>query len=373
MQLQLKFLIDFRNTEIESYSHYGPLFTKWLPDGENDAIEFTPHKRVKIKVWFERRGSIDKDGFVKFAYDQHGASSEAIARQGVLEAGPLLGRMTYEDISEKQKEILQECKKDDPEYIQLGKEIVNVFLWPHLSRVVRVLRITYGQYWLPDLLKWNSQDESLSAYAKNVLSLKWRFNETENWNDFEPDQHRSIVSLQSEISKDFSDYLTAEDWLKVPEMTKNGFDLIDELLFKAHEFLMKKEFKLALITAVTATELGLQEFFKGHFKEHEKLQKDLGFFDDLKARRTFFVVAGILKIEAKKIEKALAAIDARNGVAHDGVEPNSSDIENLKVLLECLSKILKKGPVKFPNANNGNAIQLNDASLENKKPIAEML
>jgi hypothetical protein len=59
--LLIRFKIELANPDFASYEpHYGPLFHRWLPDGDHDAIVLkTDDPNLELKVWFERRGFVE--------------------------------------------------------------------------------------------------------------------------------------------------------------------------------------------------------------------------------------------------------------------------------------------------------------------------
>ncbi len=60
---------------------HGPLFYRWLPDGEKNAITLsTNDDNANLKVWFERYGFVD-GGFVRFSYDRREVTPDIIHTQ----------------------------------------------------------------------------------------------------------------------------------------------------------------------------------------------------------------------------------------------------------------------------------------------------
>jgi hypothetical protein len=90
--LLLKFGVLLENYNIEEFDrHKGPLFHRWLPDGEKDAILVdVPDPTAELKVWFERRGFVD-DRWIRFDYSRPEIDPEIMERQAILDAGPLRG------------------------------------------------------------------------------------------------------------------------------------------------------------------------------------------------------------------------------------------------------------------------------------------
>lgn len=65
--LLLKFIIPFQRLGHDDWGGpHGPIFHRWLPDGENDSIYIrTNSENGIVKAWFERCGFV-QDGWIKF-------------------------------------------------------------------------------------------------------------------------------------------------------------------------------------------------------------------------------------------------------------------------------------------------------------------
>lgn len=111
LTLLLKFKINLEEYDVSTYSqHYGPLFHRWLPDGEKDAIVLdTGDPNAELKVWFERLGFKDKD-FIEFDYTRREVDPETIPKQAILEAVPLMGLLKIQALSEEESTPLRENK-----------------------------------------------------------------------------------------------------------------------------------------------------------------------------------------------------------------------------------------------------------------------
>ena len=57
MNVLLKFFFPLERYELGPLPPSGPLFHRWLPDGEKDAITLSPpSEHYTLKLWFERWG-----------------------------------------------------------------------------------------------------------------------------------------------------------------------------------------------------------------------------------------------------------------------------------------------------------------------------
>ena len=149
--LLLKFGIHLEKYELPTVAqHHGPLFHRWFPDGEKDAIILnTGDPNTKLKLWFERWGYID-NGWIKFSYKRREVDPKIIPTQAILDAGPLLGLLEIRGVAEEELTPLRENKVGDARYISLAKKVVKL-LHPTVARFLNILRTNYGQYWIQDL------------------------------------------------------------------------------------------------------------------------------------------------------------------------------------------------------------------------------
>ena len=111
----------------------GPLFHRWLPDGEKDAINlYTGFPNIKLKVWFERLGFV-KDQFIEFDITRKEVDPAIIPMQAVLTAGPLFGLLEIQDISDEEAMCLSKQLTEDPIYLNLCKRVVDKVIQPRVS------------------------------------------------------------------------------------------------------------------------------------------------------------------------------------------------------------------------------------------------
>src|SRR6266581_4241758 len=78
----------------ELFEANGPLFSRWLPDGQSDAVVLdTGDGDVELHIWFERLGFVGDNGFIHFDERRREVPEELMSRQAVLEAGDLRGKL----------------------------------------------------------------------------------------------------------------------------------------------------------------------------------------------------------------------------------------------------------------------------------------
>src|SRR5437879_3127139 len=133
----------------------GPLFHRFVPNGQTDAVFLTPAGDPhEIRIWFERAAT-QQDGFLKWERNGSQFDEAIMRRQAKLEGGPLRGEMLMPDVSDYEMLSLLRNPKalnepfgqdvgDDPTYVALGKRVTEV-LQPRLSNFISTLRNQYGQ------------------------------------------------------------------------------------------------------------------------------------------------------------------------------------------------------------------------------------
>jgi hypothetical protein len=126
---------------------HGPIFNRWLPNGEADALVYCPDENTEIKLWFERRGYTGERGFIEYDLNRREVDPTIMERQEVLKGGPLVGRVTLRNLSAEDLRPIIEDTKGAPKYVALGKKVTHL-LSPRIRRLVSILRTCYGQYWI---------------------------------------------------------------------------------------------------------------------------------------------------------------------------------------------------------------------------------
>jgi hypothetical protein len=188
----LRFVVRLRRDELDELSLYGingPIFHRWLPDGEADALVLdTPDANARLKVWFDRTGYLETaDGnLIRFDPSRREVDPEIVAEQAMLDAGPIRGLLTIELFDPVIVQVLRDNRTNDDEYVAFGKRVVKLLYEP-LATAIEVLRIRYGQYWIAPLERWDSRTRTLGAYCISVLHLEYTLDEDLDWRKFLPD------------------------------------------------------------------------------------------------------------------------------------------------------------------------------------------
>lgn len=356
----LHFTIDLRGYDIPSApKNNGPLFHRWLPDGENDAIALDiPKSKAQLKLWFERRGLVE-DQFIKYDSKRHEVDPNIMIKQGVLEGGPLTGLLAGCELSEEELVALKEDRKGDPAYEALGKRVINL-IYPPVSRLIHIIRRNYGQYWVEELEEWDSREQPLGRYCQSILHAEWSLDNGKTWQPFVPNDPVGSVHITIELSKKrFMDYISKEDWQCLTSYYEKGYSPPPSanILLRTHELLDQGNLRQAFIEGITALEVALSEFMRDRLNGRDALQKSLGNFFDLRLQSQLTSVAVALALDLGDIESAIEAITIRNKIVHEGYDPPSSFKDKLQGLMNVTARLISGPNIKFPTINPGNAIR----------------
>jgi hypothetical protein len=389
--LLLKFELRLESPPIKSgvlYAPglYGPQFHRWLPDGETDAITLdTKHPNTTLKIWFERRGFVDGN-LLKFDYERQEVDPQIMSKQGRLDAGPLIGLLEIRGLSSEEVASLKEKKASDKQYSVLEKKVIKLF-YPCVNKFLSILRGQYGQYWIPEIEKWNSHKESASSYLRRFGFPKWSLDGGKTWQIFaSPNEVRlSVGALRKQ--QDFREYITKEEWQEIPSLLQSESEpsLGASVMVEAVELFDHGYIRYAIIDAVTALEIALGESFREQLAKaieftfntedlpfyiqiaiaasiddnkpySRKIEKIKTIFYNLKIPEKFTVMATLLQIPQPDREYTLKIIDIRNRMIHQG-EPPSDNIEaEFSGLLNAFMLLLPNRSYRFPLAHAGNRV-----------------
>lgn len=363
-KLLLKFKVNLKSEDYQKDFVYKPkevLFHRFLPNGIEDALEIEYDEFSKIKLFFERYGVVADTGYIRFDYDMKDVDSEVVERQAVLDGGPLFGLVELENVDQNEYDAVVSNKTGDDYYIKLGKRLVTNMIYPYVKRMIDHLSLTYGQYWLGDLKKWDSRERSIGYYCSGVLGLKWSNDGGSTWNNFIPNEvggqviSASIV-LRTNVGED---YLHKEDWSKLEELIKSDFEhsLGASVLSKAHINADQGNLKYALIEAVTALEIAMGERVNENLKGNNHLIRSLDRFWKLPMPAKLTTISSLLgNISVNEIETSIEVISVRNAVMHEASDLPPNLDRKLTVFMNVISKILIGPEYRFPMLDGGNAL-----------------
>ncbi len=322
-------LSDFAVQDLEN--ELGPLFYRWMPAGEVDAISIpVTEPGNSIKVWFERRGYIsDRNFWVYDAEKKGNVDSEALRRQTKVNAGYLFGRAMFAGASPEELAALSKDDKGSAQYLALGKRVVN-FLSPPLIALVETLRVRLDQYWLHELRSWDSRTESLGQYCRK-LQLRWRQSPSDEWVNFVP--NTPTIELVAKVFSDdtYRRFITEADWreLQATFQPDSPQPLPLQLLVSIQRLRNDGHYTAALVQAITTLEVAVAGFVRKRRQQGSKAVQDatqnFGEFGTAPARLTLVLLVGQL-VPAATLDLALQAITLRNQVAHEGFQvPDDPD------------------------------------------------
>jgi hypothetical protein len=329
--LLIDFIIRLENEELHFalHPHHGPLFHKWLPEGKNDSIQLETDDPTNLQVWFERRGfSEGVNDFIRFHPDRKEADPNIISRQAVLVGGALFGELTIPNIDETTVQSLQLPESDNADYVALGKKIIKI-IYPPVSRFIELLRIVYGQYWIPQIEKWDSRGQSLGSYCSS-WQMRWSSDNGNSWHEFIPDERvtRTFISMEGYEFGDekFNTLIRHEDWPQLPAQLQKFSDpkinesfAVSDILLQSFQFLDQGNLRQALIEGVIALETVIGEFAR------RKLENDGSLKDKFQSFYTLPLPAQLIAVSTfsescskEQLISSLKAIELRNKIVHDG-------------------------------------------------------
>ena len=254
-KLILKFIAP--SDRYNNRRRYGPIFHRWLPDGEKDSISIkSGNSLIDIRVWFERCGYINQMGWVKFDYKKREIEPNILYRQAKIDAGPLRGKIIIQGLKDAEVEAVN-CNEGDDNYIKLGKKIAKIFK-ENIIPFINTLRHQYGQYWVQELAPWDSSKESLGYYFMG-LSTQWTNDNGESWHYFLPEKIMSTASTNATYRSDYHSYLSENDWKSLDNFQpqKNKYNLSYQILLKAHQLRDEGNYKQCYIESVISLELAI--------------------------------------------------------------------------------------------------------------------
>ncbi len=98
--LMLKFSVDLVGFEKFGGPH-GPLFSYWLPDGENDVVMLdSGDSDTRLSVWFDRYGFVGANGMIYYDHSKREVDTRIVGRQAILDAGPLKGKLVINTVKQ---------------------------------------------------------------------------------------------------------------------------------------------------------------------------------------------------------------------------------------------------------------------------------
>src|SRR5260370_568525 len=250
--LLLKFYV-FLEQQRNWRKYDGPLFHRWLPDGEKDAIDlYTGFPNTRLKVWFERRGYVE-GGFIRFDITRKEVDLAIIPMQAALYAGSLFGQLEVQHITDDEAGRLSNQLTEDPVYLALCETVVDKIIQPCVSRFIDILRTKYGQYWIRESEGLDYKHRSLNNRCY-LLRIQWSLDSGMTWSDLTPNANTATVNVTAIIGakESFQQYLTQKDWKDLADLSHKDLNhpLGAFILSRARQLFEEENDKSALIKPV---------------------------------------------------------------------------------------------------------------------------
>lgn len=354
--LLLKFYV-FLDQQRNWRKYEGPLFHRWLPDGEQDAVElYTSFPHARLKVWFERRGYVE-GGLIRFDVTRKEVDHAIIPTQAALYAGPLFGSLEVQGITNDEASCLSNQLTEDPVYLALCETVVDNIIRPGVSRFIDILRTKYGQYWIrePEGLDYKRRSLKNRCY---LLRLQWSVDAGVTWSNLTPNANvtGTNATLIVGTEESFQQYLTQENWQGLADLNQKAFDppLGAFILSRARQLFEEKNFKYALIEGVLALEISLAYFVKKNFSEHSTPTRSE--LESMRLEDQLSTVAKHVMLPKNYLKLSIQAIRVRNKAVHEYHFPDEQVKPKIKALLTVVAILNFGQGFKLPSPHLGNMI-----------------
>ena len=333
---------------------------RWLPNNRNDCIDFiTGNSDFVLKGWFERRGTT-QNTFFEYEPNKAEIDESIIEKQGATDAGSLFCELEVKNMIKEQYDTIINSKIDDPNYIKFTKRILPIMLQP-INNLIRIFRQKYGQYWLEEIPPYDSRSESIGSYCHG-LGMKWSNDKGNTWNDFTPTPliMRGVFILESPKTY-YENYIKKEDWINILNDVKTDFlsKLPLEFLVRSWGYFDQGYIDRSVIEGITSLELTINLIFK---EKLDRLHKVIDDIDKIKKsefpEKIILICSFYESISEMELSGCLNVYKFRNNLVHDGIPINRDVVQqDIRNLLNTISKLLLNQSFKFPRAYPGNIIQ----------------
>lgn len=335
----------------------GILFHKWLPNNRKDGICLFDQENIKLNVWFERRGFLDKNGGIKYSDDKTkmvDLEESAFKRNAKLESGPLFIDLVYpvDKVDEKMiiarnAEIKVGKYNNSNDYKALGRNIYNL-LFDKISALTYTLKYKFGQFWIDDFPHWNGATDSLGHYF-SMLQAECSIDGI--WYKFIPNHPIITIAVKMVDEKEFLELISESDWQSLKKKNFLKRNPAYEYLVKSIHLRDNGELRDAYIDACITLELVMSSLFIKFTNEKLKC------FFDMPRKAQLCVIANLVlkKFPKSIITNACKAIDKRNDIIHEGYKPKNSDEKYYSSLIEVIKELLDCD-IKTPRKNIGQIV-----------------
>jgi len=359
-QLELQFGTFIADRSLDSFLPcHGPVFHRWLPDGIADAVAIElPELSATVRFWCERRGYVEDKGFVQYDIERREVDPTVMIRQAHLDGGALYGSIHLDGVPDSQVQAIEGGETNSENYVALGKLVIKKILDPALQRFTKLLRDSFGQYWIRVPESFDSRRYSLGQHC-HLLNLKWR-DKDRTWREFVPTdrKHATITVTLRRLS--YGDFLTRDDWRRIGDLLQTGPEpsLAATIASRATRLLHEQRISHALIEVTTALEIAVEERLRHAIKGDATLKDTIAPFWDqpLRARLTVAAALGTT-VPVSDLHAALKCIEQRHEIVHEGADPREDAPELISQALRVVGALAVPPILKRPPAPVGNELR----------------
>ena len=354
-----KYIYDY-STDIRRPAR-GPIFHRWLPDGQTDALVLKM-PGGNVSMWFERRGKMTGVGYIEYDDKSADFDVDRMARQALLDGGALFGELTLTALTDAEYQAVLEERIGSEEYVTLGKRVVKDYLDPSIRRLTQLLREVFGQYWLGAHQAYDSRHYSLGHHCY-LLGVKWLASD-KTLHDFIPNARtHAILTATYTLGRKYPEYLSQQSWGQVRQLLETSYTppLAAVIAQSAHRLADQGFLRQALVEAVTAADLAIEHRLKSG---GSPLAESIGGFENLPLSACLVIAAANVPIPANTLTEAIRCIKIRNEVVHEGTDPPPTTSTALDSLLETISQLLGEPRIQYPSAWTGNELRVRPEDWE---------
>jgi len=347
------------NYDVDKFlRHSGPVFHRWLPNGEQDSVSIScPEENAIVRLWSERRGYVDESGFIKYEHKRKEVDDSIIPRQAILEAGAIFGRVTLANIAKPEYDAITNNRIGSNEYVSIGKRVVKKIVDPLLTRFTKILRDTYGQYWLNPPPTFDGRDCSLGQYCHR-RSMKWTTPDGAK-GEFVPTEKGAETMTMVMQPRDYSEYMDQDAWFAIRELLESDYEpsVAMTISSRARRLLDEERLEHALIEAVTSLEVAIEEYVRRKLQGNKKLSEVTRGFWQLPLPARVGLISSLADIRSADIEHAFLAVAARNDFVHEGKYPSPTSKQYIQGVLNIIRGLSGLPALRFPSAHRGNELR----------------
>ena len=305
-----------------------------------------------MELWFERRGRVEHD-FIRYDAAAMGVDSAVMSQQGKLDAGPLFGLASLHEVAEGDIDsrptrlVRTDCAPSRNESSGSSRSPLRDSSTLYAANTDR----TGCQRSRRD-----SRECSIGYFCKD-LKMQWRRTDGSEWHPLVPDEPQYIFRAERPPRRRYAEFLTEGDWSAI----RDGFSATPTplsviLIGRAHELVTHGHTREAIVQAVTALEVALQESRDWGPQKTRQRRAAAQFLELPLGTRLAVALTFMGATSGPEWEGATKAIDVRNKVVHEGADA-PDDVRNLvEHVGDCVALLLRLTELKRPILDSGNSL-----------------